>query len=191
MADGDAEHMQGVPDQTYDFVHSSHCLEHLRNPLTGLANWFRILRPGGVLVVTLPDEDLYEQGTFPSTFNRDHKWTFTIYKQSSWSDKSVNIFDMLRSLDGAAAVQKVELIDHAYRYDLTRFDQTLTPVAESAIEFVVRRRTPDEIRFKGVPARTTQPEPSLRVHFNQYRDDISTLKSSNTARPPFTNEQEI
>ena len=91
LEDGDAQFLDGVEDQTYDFVHSSHCLEHMRDPHEGLRNWFRVLRPGGHLVVTAPDEDLYEQGAFPSTFNRDHKWTFTIHKPSSWSPKSVNI----------------------------------------------------------------------------------------------------
>src|ERR1700761_2813413 len=91
LEDGDAQYMTGVADQTYDFVHSSHCLEHLHDPIVGLQNWFRILRRGGALIVTIPDEDLYEQGAFPSTFNRDHKWTFTICKESSWSTRSVNV----------------------------------------------------------------------------------------------------
>ena len=30
--DGDAKDMASVPDNTYDFVHSSHCLEHLTDP---------------------------------------------------------------------------------------------------------------------------------------------------------------
>ncbi len=51
-------------------------------------HWLRVLKPGGHLVVTIPEEDLYEQGRFPSTFNLDHKWTFTIHKQKSWSAKS-------------------------------------------------------------------------------------------------------
>jgi SAM-dependent methyltransferase len=191
IEDGDAELMQGVPDQTYDFVHSSHCLEHLRDPFTGLRNWFRILRRGGALIVTIPDEDLYEQATFPSTFNRDHKWTFTINKVSSWSEKSVNVFDLIRSINAEAAVHKIELVDQAYRYDLPRFDQTLSPVAESAIEFILRRRVADEIKFRGAPARTKQPAAPMRVHFNQYRDDMRTLKSANSSRPPFTNDSEI
>ncbi|MEM1724783.1 MAG: hypothetical protein QXW71_03295 [Thermoplasmata archaeon] len=35
--------MEGVPNCSYDFVHSSHCLEHLRDPREGLKNWFRIV----------------------------------------------------------------------------------------------------------------------------------------------------
>src|SRR5262245_30759423 len=65
IREGDAQYMAGVADNTYDFVHSSHCLEHLNDPAMGLANWFRILKPSGHLVVIVPDEDLYEQGTFP------------------------------------------------------------------------------------------------------------------------------
>jgi SAM-dependent methyltransferase len=76
--DGDAQYMNGVPDEHFDFVHSSHCLEHLVDPLVGLKNWLRVTRPGGYIVVTVPDEDLYEQGVFPSTFNGDHKWTFAV-----------------------------------------------------------------------------------------------------------------
>ena len=73
LEDGDAQRMSGVPDNHFDFVHSSHCLEHLIDPTAGLRAWLRVVRKGGHVIVTVPDEDLYEQGTFPSTFNRDHK----------------------------------------------------------------------------------------------------------------------
>jgi SAM-dependent methyltransferase len=191
LEDGDAQFMTGVPDQAYDFVHSSHCLEHLHDPIAGLQNWFRILRQGGVLIVTVPDEDLYEQGIFPSTFNRDHKWSFTIYKPSSWSARSINVLDLLQRLGVEAAVHKVELIDQAYRYDLPRFDQTLTPVSESSIEFIVRRRLAEEVRFRGAPVRTSQPDRAIRTSLNQYRDDMAALKEWNKNRPPFTNDSEL
>lgn len=41
---------------TYDFVLSSNCLEHMANPLLALQAWKRVLRPGGVLVLVLPDK---------------------------------------------------------------------------------------------------------------------------------------
>src|SRR3546814_10136909 len=106
VADGDGQLMEGVADESYDFVHSSHCLEHLRDPEEGLCNWFRILKPGGHLIVTVPDEDLYEQGIFPSTYNSDHKWTFTIWKAASWSPRSRNLIDLVRALGAAVEVLK-------------------------------------------------------------------------------------
>ena len=138
LEDGDAQYLDGIPDGALDFVHSSHCLEHLVDPRTGLHNWFRVLKPGGHLVVTVPDEDLYEQGVFPSTFNRDHKWTFTIHKRASWSPRSINVLELLAGLDDTAQVLRVQLLTAGFRESLPRFDQTLTPVGECGIEFVVR-----------------------------------------------------
>ena len=191
MADGDAQFMAGVPDGSYDFVHSSHCLEHLNDPQEGLKNWFRIVRPGGYLTITFPDEDLYEQGTFPSTFNKAHTWTFTIFKPASWSGKSINVTDLACSLGPSAQVIKIEQIDLAYRYDLPRFDQTLTPVSESCIELVVRKRYPNEVESRGRLPEPLQPASEIRIHLNQYLDDQRLLRESNAAFPPFRNEREI
>src|SRR5437867_5758022 len=39
VPDGDAQLMAGVPDNSYDFVYSSHCLEHMRDVTQALTNW--------------------------------------------------------------------------------------------------------------------------------------------------------
>jgi SAM-dependent methyltransferase len=192
LEDGDAQFLEGVADASFDFVHSSHCLEHLRDPREGLRNWFRVLKPGGHLIVTVPDEDLYEQGQFPSTFNLDHKWTFTIHKPSSWSERSVNVLSLVEMLGLDADVQRVELLNTTYRYGLPRYDQTKTPVGESGIELVVRKRTQEEVAHKGsLRPEVAQPPPEVRVHLNQYRDDMATLKAANPVRPPFQNEDPL
>jgi SAM-dependent methyltransferase len=145
MPDGDAELMDGVADSFFDFVHSSHCLEHMRNPSVAINNWLRILKPGGHMVILVPDEDLYEQGEFPSTFNSDHKHTFTIYKEKSWSKNSINIFDLLSNVAYPIEIKKIELLDATFRYKFNklinqkRFDQTITPVGECAVEIVLRK----------------------------------------------------
>lgn len=190
--DGDAQIMVGVPDGKYDFVHSSHCLEHLVDPREGLKNWLRVVRPGGYLVVTVPDEDLYEQGVFPSTFNRDHKWTFTIFKHKSWSNRSLNILDLVRDLGEDAELVRVEQLSATYRFELPRYDQTLTPVGECGIECVIRKRTSAEIADHGRWRRPViQPEREIRLHLNQHRDDMQSMKQNNTGHPPFTNDSEI
>lgn len=138
LDDGDAEHMNGVDDETFDFVHSSHCLEHLRDPVNGLQSWWRILKRGGHLIVLVPDEDMYEQGVWPSTFNPDHKWSFTIFKRKSWSPVSINLLDMLRELRGADII-KIERLIATFHHLNRRFDQTMSYVTESAIEFILRK----------------------------------------------------
>lgn len=187
--DGDAQFLKGVADNSLGFVHSSHCLEHLVDPKEGLRNWFRVVREGGYLVISVPDEDLYEQGVFPSTFNCDHKWTFTIFKAKSWSDRSINLLDVVRELGPAAEVVRIELLSANYRFDLPRFDQTLTPVGECGIELVIRKRIAAEVAAGGRFERSsTQPEVEMRLHLNQYKDDMQMMKQSNQGRPPFTNK---
>ena len=125
-ADGDAQLLAGVSDESLDFVHSSHCLEHMVDPRIALDHWIRVLKPGGHLVIVVPDEDLYEQGVFPSTFNTDHKWTFTIAKLASWSPRSVNVTDLLNGVSDRVQPIKFELLDASYRWSgIPRFDQTL------------------------------------------------------------------
>jgi SAM-dependent methyltransferase len=140
LPDGDAQLMPGLAESSFDFVHSSHCLEHMVDVHAAFARWLQIVRPGGYLVILVPDEDLYEQGQFPSRFNPDHKWTFTISKSSSWSPKSISLLAFLHGFADRAEVLKIELLNETFRYSVRDFDQTLTPVAESAIEFIVRRR---------------------------------------------------
>lgn len=190
--DGDAQFMEGVPDDVYDFVHSSHCLEHLVAPKEGLRNWLRVVKPGGYLIITVPDEDLYEQGVFPSTFNADHKWTFTAFKAQSWSEKSLNVIDLFCELGAEAELVRLEQLSSNYRYDLPRYDQTLTPVAECGIEFIIRKRPESEVNAGGRWQRPgKQPEREMRIHLNQYRNDLKTLKSSNESSPPFTDDEEL
>lgn len=49
--------LSSIPRNTYDFVLSSHMLEHTANPLKVLASWKELLKPGGKLVVVLPHRD--------------------------------------------------------------------------------------------------------------------------------------
>lgn len=142
LEDGDAQLMNGVAEASFDFVHSSHCLEHMHDPREALRNWLRILRPGGYLVVTVPDEDLYELGVWPSRFNSDHKCTFTIHKTKSWSPVSINILDLAKEFGDQIAVERIELIRDFFNESLaaTYTDQTMGPNAECAIEFVWCKR---------------------------------------------------
>lgn len=141
MPDGDAQLMESVKDSTYDFLVSSHCLEHLIDPYIALQNWIRIVKPGGHLIFTIPEEDLYEMGKFPSRFNSDHKHTFTIFKKKSWCTNSVNVFDLISKMNDMQ-VLKVELLEDMYDFEMQKQDkdQTLNLLgAECTIEIILRK----------------------------------------------------
>lgn len=149
IPDGDAQLMASVADNTYNFVHSSHCLEHLYDPYEGFDNWIRICKPGGHIITTIPDEDLYEQGVWPSTFNPDHKVSWTILKDQSWSPSSINLLEFLYQYKDKIEVLKIELVNGSFIYDTQRYDQTYHGISECAIEFIVRKRTQDELDRRG------------------------------------------
>lgn len=124
--DGDANCITQFVREQFDFVFSSHCLEHMRHPERALLEWWRLVKPGGNLVFIVPDEDLYEQGVFPSRFNSDHKATFTISKAQSWSPVSHNVLYLARSLPRGELVS-VELQDHGYDRRLLRHGPIAAP----------------------------------------------------------------
>ncbi len=56
---GDVRDLWFFRDQSFDTVYSSHCLEDLWHPHQALAEWTRVLRPGGHLALFLPLRDFY------------------------------------------------------------------------------------------------------------------------------------
>lgn len=137
LKDGDAQYITKYKTpESYDFVNSSHCLEHLSDPIAALKEWFALVKDEGYVVLTIPDEDLYEQGCWPSVYSNDHKWTFTIYKNFNLNNKSINVLDMVKTLKDCRVIS-IEYIDTHYQYG-KRTDQTNT-IAECCIEVVIKK----------------------------------------------------
>ena len=136
LEDGDANKITDYVKEQFDFVFSSHCLEHMHNPQSALLEWYQLVKSGGYLFFIVPDEDLYEQGVFPSRFNSDHKATFTISKTRSWSPKSYNVFDLARSLPGAE-IFKIQLCDVGYNRARLGFGYPFAPVCKRLVSLYV------------------------------------------------------
>lgn len=64
----EATDLSRIPSTSYDFVLSSHTLEHVANPLKALFEWTRVLKGDGVLALIVPHRD----GTF------DHRRPVTL-----------------------------------------------------------------------------------------------------------------
>ncbi len=120
MEDGDANVVHHYFEaESFDAVHSSHCLEHMHDAPAALLNWWTLVKPGGYLILVVPDEDLYEQGIWPSVFNHDHKHTFRLGGGASWSPVSFEVRALCEALPGAEIVnanRQDTLYDHALRF---------------------------------------------------------------------------
>lgn len=56
----EATDLKDISDEKYDFVLSSHMIEHTANPIKTLKEWLRIIKTDGHLVLVIPHKD----GTF-------------------------------------------------------------------------------------------------------------------------------
>lgn len=63
----DGQTLAGVEPGSVDFVIANHVIEHCEDPLGAIEHWIRVLRPGGVLYLGVPDKR--------HTFDRDRPLT--------------------------------------------------------------------------------------------------------------------
>ena len=51
----EASNLKTIPNENYDFLIASHCLEHCANTLLTIKEWLRVVKKGGALLLILPD----------------------------------------------------------------------------------------------------------------------------------------
>jgi SAM-dependent methyltransferase len=164
MKDGDAQEIAKIRAVgAYDCVYSSHCLEHMCDVEAALAQWWSLVKPGGYLITVVPDEDLYEQGVWPSRFNPDHKATFRLEGETSWSPVSRDIRKLIASLPDVQIIA-VERQDMGYDHSLkghgeSRLGQAARKGINKFIRPVFRK-----IGWDG----TAKPKPLLRLAHNWF-----------------------
>jgi ubiquinone/menaquinone biosynthesis C-methylase UbiE len=128
LPQGDATFMAGVPDSSFDFVYSSHCLEHLADVKVALDNWFRICKQFGFVYFVIPEYRMYEKCRWPSSYNGDHKSSFSLHmtRQEVGRDNHYHIYYDLLPLVSKAKVMEVRYEYNGYDFGLgDEIDQTL------------------------------------------------------------------
>ncbi|RQD83847.1 glycosyltransferase, partial [Methanosalsum natronophilum] len=53
----DAQKLEHITDGKFDFCIANHVLEHMSDPIGALINWMRVLKPGGILYLSVLDID--------------------------------------------------------------------------------------------------------------------------------------
>ena len=130
---GDATSLAGLEDESFDWAYSSHCLEHLAEPSVALANWWRVVKVGGHLIVAVPDFLLYEHDYWPSKLNSDHKTKWSCGEREG----CVSLKAELLKLPHAELIY-CRLVDTGYNYDAPR-ERDQSGTAEVIIEGIVRK----------------------------------------------------
>jgi SAM-dependent methyltransferase len=116
-------------DLSQDAVFVSHCLEHIEDYRASLADWYRVLKIGGYLLVFVPHKYLYERRAAPpSVLNPDHKRFYTPRSLLAEIEESLPI----------NGFRVRHLADNDYAYDYERpLDRH--PQGSYEIELVVQK----------------------------------------------------
>jgi SAM-dependent methyltransferase len=78
IGDLDQGGLRQFADDSFDFIVANHVLEHLANPVRAVRDLFRICRPGGIVVIAVPDRDFtFDRGRDLSTWA--HLWADYLY----------------------------------------------------------------------------------------------------------------
>lgn len=135
FGDNDATFMEGVNDNTFHTVYASHVLEHLYNPVAAIQNWFRILKPGGHLIINVPHRDLYEKNLdLPSRWNPAHK--FYYLPEKSEAPCTISLKDIVTRAVPDAEVVLLRVLDEGYNGGKPEDH----PEGEFSIELIVRKK---------------------------------------------------
>ena len=117
------------PDESQDYVYSSHCLEHIKDSLAAIKEWFRVVKTGGYLIITVPHRDLYEKRlTRPSKWNPGHRKYYT---------PAELLLDIEHTLEtNSYRVRYLQDCDEGYDYMI---GPDVHPIGEYQIECVIQK----------------------------------------------------
>ncbi len=134
ISDGDAQYLASIPDESFDYVYSSHCLEHMRDVREALFNWFRVVKPGGFLILYIPERDLYEKRKeLPSRFNADHKHMFLLGK--SEEPDTLDILEEISNSIKGYSIEYAKVCDEGH----TLYFPNVKSDGEYSIEIVLKK----------------------------------------------------
>lgn len=102
----DAYSLKTIKNESYDFCICNHVFEHMRDPIGAFINWMRILKPGGILYISIPDAGnpldtgrpvtsfqhiIEDHTTFDLTKERQHFFECAKYWHKASDDKANEI----------------------------------------------------------------------------------------------------
>jgi predicted SAM-dependent methyltransferase len=105
----DGERLPSIPPSSQDFIIANHFLEHCEDPIGTLQTLTSRVRPGGVLLMSVPDADQTFDAKRPST-----PWEHLVedHEQGAERSRRAHYEEWVRLVDG---VEEAEASEHAGR----------------------------------------------------------------------------
>jgi predicted SAM-dependent methyltransferase len=122
----DGERLATVADDSQDFVAANHFLEHCEDPIGTLRNLLRVVRPGGVVYLSVPDKrHIFDRDRPATTFEhlvRDHEQGPSVSRAAHYEE----VVRLAIKVEGETAVaSKVqELTEQDFRIHFHCWSQT-------------------------------------------------------------------
>lgn len=101
----DGERLEPLADGSQDFVIANHFIEHCQNPVLAIENIFRVLKPGGVLYLALPDKRFTFDAARPVT-GIEH--LLRDYTEGGQCSRREHFAEWTRLVDGIADARDAE-----------------------------------------------------------------------------------
>jgi len=158
----EAETLAHFADESLDFVMANHVLEHMEDPVAALFTFLRVLRPGGVIFLALPDPrrsfDGPRERTSVEHAVRDHRDGAGVSRASHY----LEYVELVEGLSGDDLASRAAELDaqnyriHFHVWEPETFLELLSalhlPVDLEAVQvtdpefIVVLRKNPDKQR---------------------------------------------
>jgi SAM-dependent methyltransferase len=117
-------------DNSQGYVYASHILEHVLNPEECIKEWYRVTKPGGYIIITVPHMDLYEQKEAPPSL-----WNLGHHRFYRYKDFAREIEQSL--VPRTFIIEKIQLLDYDYDYSVPPHQHS---VGRMEMEAVIRKR---------------------------------------------------
>ena len=135
----DGATLNSVADGLFDYLIAAHVLEHVEDPISALKTWVRVVKPGGHIIIAVPDKRFCGEEMRPTTtvdhFIRDHEEGPQVSAEEHYRDFGSN----LKSLSGAeldSYVAAAEPMIHFHTFTLTSFVRLLSAIEDIGFELV-------------------------------------------------------
>ncbi|TMK62323.1 MAG: methyltransferase domain-containing protein [Actinobacteria bacterium] len=146
----EGERLEKFADESLDFVIANHMLEHVEDPIEALENFLRVLRPGGILFLTLPDARHTFDGRRTRTtlehLLRDHQEGPQVSRREHYEDIA-RIIDCVPEEQVAARADEIAADRARHHYHVWELETFLDLLFELGLPVDVEAAQVTELEF--------------------------------------------